>query len=110
MNLLYLTIIVPLLSFLILVCFGRQIQSINVMLIGICTMFLVGLITIFSCIDFTTNTVPDMTLVYTRNLWTWFSVGDFEVPISLTLDGLSLTFLVLISFFGLLIYFLPPVI
>ena len=105
MNLLYLTIIVPLLSFLILVCFGRQIQSINVMLIGICTMFLVGLITIFSCIDFTTNTVPDMTLVYTRNLWTWFSVGDFDVPISLTLDGLSLTFLVLISFFGLLIYF-----
>lgn len=103
MNLLYLTIIVPLLSFLIQVCFGRQIQSINVKLIGISTIFIVGLITIFSCIDFSTNTVPDMTLVYTRNLWTWFSVGDFEVPISLTLDGLSLTFLVLISFFGLLI-------
>ena len=105
MNLLYLTIIVPLLSFLILVCFGRQIRSINVMLIGICTIFVIGLITIFSCVDFITNTVPDMTLVYTRNLWTWFSVGDLEVPFSLTLDGLSLTFLVLISFFGLLIYF-----
>jgi NADH-quinone oxidoreductase subunit L len=105
MNLLYLTIIVPLLSFLILVCLGRQIQPINVKLIGICTIFVIGLITIFSCIDFITNTVPDMTLVYTRNLWTWFSVGDFEVPISLTLDGLSLTFLVLTSFFGLLIYF-----
>ncbi|KES13510.1 NADH:ubiquinone oxidoreductase subunit 5 (chain L)/Multisubunit Na+/H+ antiporter, partial [Gilliamella apicola SCGC AB-598-B02] len=38
-------------------------------------------------------------------LWTWFSVGDFVVPLSLTLDGLSLTFLVIIAFLGLLIYF-----
>ncbi|NUF28063.1 NADH-quinone oxidoreductase subunit 5 family protein [Gilliamella sp. ESL0254] len=105
MNLLYLTIIVPLLTFLILVCFGRHIRSINVMIIGISTMLVITLITIFSCIDFISNIVPDMSLVYTRPLWNWFSVGDFIVPISLTLDGLSLIFLVLISFFGFLIYF-----
>ncbi|WP_085246907.1 NADH-quinone oxidoreductase subunit 5 family protein [Gilliamella mensalis] len=105
MNLLYLTIIVPLLSFLILVCLGRHIRSINVMIIGISTMLVITLITVFACIDFSSNTVPDMILVYTRPLWNWFSVGDFTVPISLTLDGLSLTFLVLISFFGFFIYF-----
>lgn len=105
MNLLYLTIIVPLLSFLILVCLGRHIRTIDVMIISISTMLVIALITVFSCIDFISNTVPDMALVYTRTLWSWFSVGDFSVPISLTLDGLSLTFLVLISFFGFLIYF-----
>ncbi|OCG20154.1 hypothetical protein A9G22_00965 [Gilliamella sp. App2-1] len=75
------------------------------MIIGISTMLIITLITVFSCIDFNANTVPDMILVYTQPLWNWFSVGDFTVPISLTLDGLSLTFLSLISFFGLLIYF-----
>ncbi|OCG04665.1 NADH-quinone oxidoreductase subunit 5 family protein [Gilliamella sp. wkB112] len=105
MNLLYLTIIVPLISFLLLLSLGRHIRSINIIIIGISTMLMIMLITIFSCIDFSKNTVPDMSLVYTRPLWNWFSVGDFVVPISLTLDGLSLTFLVLIAFFGFLIYF-----
>ncbi|MCO6545976.1 MAG: hypothetical protein J6564_09180 [Gilliamella sp.] len=105
MNLLYLTIIIPLLSFLILICFGRHIRSINVMIIGISTMLIIALITVFSCIDFSSNTVPDMTLVYSRPLWNWFSVGDFTIPITLTLDGLSLTFLSLIIFFSFLIYF-----
>lgn len=104
MNLLYLTIIVPLFSFLVLVSLGRHIRSINVIIIGITTMLIIALITVFSCIDFSSNTVPDMTLVYTRPLWNWFSVGDFSVPISLTLDGLSLTFLALISFFGFWVY------
>ena len=105
MNLLYLTIIVPLLSFLALVSLGRQIRSINIIIIGISTMLIVVLITIFSCIDFVTNSVPDMSLIYSRPLWNWFSIGDFVVPITLTLDGLSLTFLVLIAFLGMLIYF-----
>ena len=105
MNLLYLTIITPLLSFLLLVCLGRHLRPINVMIIGFSTMLITNLITIFTCIDFIKNTVPDMLLVYTRPLWTWFSVGDFVVPLSLTLDGLSLTFLVIIAFLGLLIYF-----
>ncbi|OCG12758.1 hypothetical protein A9G24_08640 [Gilliamella sp. App6-5] len=105
MNLLYLTIIVPLLSFLILVLLGRHIRTINVMIIGITTMLIIALITLFSYIDFSSNTVPDMALVYSRPLWNWFSVGEFSVPIALILDGLSLTFLVLISFFGFLIYF-----
>jgi NADH-quinone oxidoreductase subunit L len=105
MNLLYLTIIVPIISFLILVCFGRYIRSINVMIIGVTTMLIIALIAVFCCVDFSSNTVPDTTLIYTRQLWNWFSVDNFTVPISLTLDGLSLIFLVLISFFGFLIYF-----
>lgn len=105
MNLLYLIIIVPLLSFLLLVCFGRHIRSINVIIIGISTMSMVALITLFACIDYSVNSVPDMTLIYTRPLWHWFSIGDFIIPITVVLDGLSLAFLVMIVFFGLLIYF-----
>ena len=105
MNLLYLTIIIPLLSFLALVSLGRQIRSINITIIGISTMLIVVLISTFSCIDFITNSVPDMSLIYSKTLWNWFSIGDFNVPITLTLDGLSLIFLVLIAFIGILVYF-----
>lgn len=105
MNLLYLTIIIPLLSFLLLVCIGRHIRSLNVAIIGISTMLIICLLTIFTCIDYGVNTVPDMTLVYSRYLWDWFSVGDFTVQLALSLDGLSLIFLALIAFLGTIIYF-----
>ncbi|MDF7670142.1 proton-conducting transporter membrane subunit [Orbaceae bacterium ESL0721] len=104
MNLLYLTIIIPLLSFLSLVCIGRHIRSENIKIIGISTMLIILLLTLFTCIDYGVNTVPDMTLIYSRLLWDWFTVGDFIVPVTLSLDGLSLIFLIMVSFFGLLIY------
>ncbi|MDF7668045.1 proton-conducting transporter membrane subunit [Orbaceae bacterium ESL0727] len=104
MNLLYLTIIIPLLSFLLLVCIGRYIHAENVIIIGIGTLLIVLLLTIFTCIDYGMNTVPDMTMIYSRTLWDWFSIDDFVVPITLSLDGLSLIFLVIIVLFGLLIY------
>lgn len=105
MNLLYLTIIIPLISFLILVCLGRHIRKENILVIGISTIGLLCLLMLFVCIDYQANTVPDTSLIYSRFLWEWFTVGTTKVAISLQLDGLSLVFLIIISFFSLLIYF-----
>ncbi|WP_392561129.1 proton-conducting transporter membrane subunit [Orbus sturtevantii] len=105
MNLLYLTIVVPLLSFLILVCFGRSIRKESIVVIGISTIGLLCLLMLFVLIDYHTNVIPDTSLIYSRFLWEWFSVGTAKVSVSLQLDGLSLVFLIVISFFSLLIYF-----
>ncbi|RKS85738.1 NADH dehydrogenase subunit L [Orbus hercynius] len=104
MNLLYLTIVIPLLSFLILVCSGRHISKNNIIIIGISTIILLCILTVLVCIDYQANTVPDTSLIYTRYLWEWFTVGDTKIAIALQLDGLSLVFLVIIAFFSLLIY------
>lgn len=105
MNLLYLTIIIPLLSFLVLVCLGRNIRVENIIVIGISTVGFLCLLMIFVYVDYHANTVPDTSLIYSRFLWNWVTVGDFNIPISLHLDGLSLIFLIIIAFFSLLVYF-----
>lgn len=104
MNLLYLTIVIPLLSFLILICLGRNISKENIIIVGISTIGLVCVLMLFVCIDYQTNTYPDTSLIYSRLLWEWFSIGDTKISIGLQLDGLSLVFLVIISLFCLLIY------
>jgi len=105
MNLLYLTIIVPLLSFLVLVCLGRNIRKESIIVIGISTIGLLCLLMMFVLFDYNANIIPDTSLIYSRFLWEWFSIGTTKVSIALQLDGLSLVFLITIAFFSLLIYF-----
>lgn len=105
MNLLYLTIGVPLLSFILLVCLRRNIRIENTIVIGIGTISILCLLMIFVCIDYHVNMVPDTSLIYTRYLWEWIKIGTINIPISLYLDGLSLVFLLIILFFGLISYF-----
>lgn len=105
MNLLYLLIIIPLISFLILVCLGRSISKENIVIIGISTIGLLCLLVTFVCIDYQANTYPDTSLMYSRFLWEWFTIGESKISINLQLDGLSLIFLITISIFSLLIYF-----
>lgn len=105
MNLLYLIIAVPLFSFLLLTFIGRHIRLGHGIVIGIGTVIAMALITVFVCIDYNTNTFPDTSLDYYRFLWNWISVGNFVIPIALSLDGLSLTFIILIVFFATILYF-----
>ncbi|WP_392552527.1 proton-conducting transporter membrane subunit [Orbus wheelerorum] len=105
MNLLYLTIIIPLLSFIVLVCLGRNIRKESIIVIGISTIILLCLLMAFVFIDYQANIIPDTSLIYSRFLWEWFTVGTTKISISLQLDGLSLVFLIIISFFSLIIYF-----
>lgn len=104
MNLLYLTLLIPLLSFLFLICAGRYIKIENIIVTGVSTVGLLCLIMIFICVDYQTNIVPDTSLIYYRQLWDWITIGRIHIPVLLYLDGLSLVFLVLLCFFSLIIY------
>lgn len=41
---------------------------------------------------------------YSQPLWTWMSVGDFNIGFNLVLDGLSLTMLSVVTGVGFLIH------
>lgn len=104
MNLLYVVIIIPLLSFLLLFVAKGYWDKGNILVVGVSGILLICVITLFVCVDFFTNTKADISLIYTRYLWQWFSVGRFKIPITLLLDSISLVFLVIISVMGLIIY------
>ncbi|MGP1945186.1 MAG: NADH-quinone oxidoreductase subunit L [Arsenophonus sp. ET-LJ4-MAG3] len=102
MNLLYLTILLPLSGFLILAfsfgCLFRNLSAI----IGISSIGFAMLITFLVAIDFCTNNV-DVKYIYTQTLWQWIEIGNFNLPITLMLDGLSLIMLLIITSVGFLI-------
>ncbi|QIQ20370.1 NADH-quinone oxidoreductase subunit L [Zophobihabitans entericus] len=104
MNLLYFTILIPLISFLILACSGRRWRAESVAVIGVSAVGLVLLLSIFVMIDFYANNQPDSSLIYTRYLWSWISVDSFVISISLLLDGLSLVFLLVVILIGFLVH------
>ncbi|AKH64660.1 MULTISPECIES: NADH-quinone oxidoreductase subunit L [Photorhabdus] len=103
MNLLYLTILLPLLGFLLL-AFSRGRWSENTSAtIGIGSVGLAALVTLWVAIDFNSQNVAG-DLVYSQNLWNWMEVGDFSIPFTLVLDGLSLTMLSVVTGVGFLIH------
>ncbi|MEQ4923045.1 NADH-quinone oxidoreductase subunit L [Proteus hauseri] len=100
MNILYLTILLPLLGFLLL-AFSRGRWSENVSAwIGTGSVGLSALTTLWVGMDFFAQ--GQETQVQT--LWTWMAVGDFNIPFTLVLDGLSLTMLGVITGVGFLIH------
>jgi NADH-quinone oxidoreductase subunit L len=103
MNLLYLTILLPLLGFLLL-AFSRGSWSENLSAtIGVGSIGLAALITFWLAIDFYANNA-DGGYVYRQTLWNWIAVGNFNIPITLVLDGLSLTMLAVVTGVGFLIH------
>ncbi|WP_387465518.1 NADH-quinone oxidoreductase subunit L [Photorhabdus sp. RM323S] len=103
MNLLYLTILLPLLGFLLL-AFSRGRWSENTSAtVGMGSVGLAALVTLWVAIDFNSQNVAG-DLVYSQNLWNWMEVGDFSIPFTLVLDGLSLTMLSVVTGVGFLIH------
>ncbi len=89
MNMLALTIILPLIGF-VLLAFSRGRWSENVSaIVGVGFCGLAALVTAFIGVDFFANGEQ----TYSQPLWTWMSVGDFNIGFNLVLDGLSLTML-----------------
>ena len=89
MNMLALTIILPLIGF-VLLAFSRGRWSENVSaIVGVGSVGLAALVTAFIGVDFFANGEQS----YSQPLWTWMSVGDFNIGFNLVLDGLSLTML-----------------
>jgi NADH-quinone oxidoreductase subunit L len=102
MNYLYLTIVFPLIGFLLL-AFGRHRWSENLAaIIGVGVMGLTALTTAWVTFDFLSNRPEGG--VFIQPLWTWVSVAGFAPNFTLHLDGLSLTMLGVITGVGFLIH------
>ncbi len=100
MNLLYLTILFPLLGFLLL-AFSRGRWSENLSAtVGVGSVGLAVLVTLFAGVDFYHHGKS----VFEQALWTWIQVGNFNIGVNLTLDGLSLTMLSVVTGVGFLIH------
>ncbi|KAB8312228.1 NADH-quinone oxidoreductase subunit L [Erwinia endophytica] len=100
MNLLYLTILFPLIGF-VLLAFSRGRWSENVSAsVGMGSVGLAALVTIYVGIDFFHHGQA----VFNQALWTWMQVGHFNIKVSLSLDGLSLTMLSVVTGVGFFIH------
>ncbi|MBW7983642.1 NADH-quinone oxidoreductase subunit L [Enterobacillus tribolii] len=103
MNLLYLTILLPLLGFLLL-AFSRGRWSENASAtVGVGSVGLAALVTAYAAFDFLSQKAAGVQ-VFDQHLWTWMAVGDFKIAATLTLDGLSLTMLSVVTGVGFLIH------
>ncbi|MEQ1975213.1 NADH-quinone oxidoreductase subunit L [Xenorhabdus sp. SGI240] len=103
MNLLYLTILLPLLGFLLL-AFSRGRWSENMSAtIGIGSVGLAALVTFWVALDFLAQDGAGGR-VYSQTLWNWMAVDNFSIPVNLVLDGLSLTMLSVVTGVGFLIH------
>lgn len=100
MNMLALTIILPLIGF-VLLAFSRGRWSENLSAtIGVGSVGLAALVTAFVGMDFFANGKQ----AFSQPLWTWMSVGNFNIGFNTVLDGLSLTMLSVVTGVGFLIH------
>lgn len=97
-NYLYIIPLIPLIGFLILSLFGRHLPKNAIALIGAGTVTLSAITVIAIAVGFNADTP------LRQILWQWFTVGDLNVTISLTVDALTLVFLFVITFVGALIH------
>ena len=103
MNLLYLTILFPLIGFLLL-AFSRGRWSENTSAtVGVGSIGLAALTTVYVGINFLSQKAAGVE-VFNQTLWNWMQVGDFNISATLTLDGLSMTMLSVVTGVGFFIH------
>ncbi|HVK98785.1 MAG TPA: NADH-quinone oxidoreductase subunit L [Dongiaceae bacterium] len=102
MNLLYLTVLFPLLGYVILSWSRGRLSENLAALVGVGSLFLAAFTTAFVGYQFLTT--PPEGGVFTQTLWTWINVDGFAPRIAFHLDGLSLTMLGVITGVGALIH------
>ncbi|MFQ1934949.1 NADH-quinone oxidoreductase subunit L [Aeromonas veronii] len=102
MSLLYLTFLFPLLGWLVLAFSLGRLGERTSALIGVGSIGLSALTTLWVGMDFLVN--PPEGGVYVQRLWQWMAVGNFTPSFSLALDGLSLTMLGVVTGVGFFIH------
>ena len=100
MSYLYLTILFPLIGFVLLAAGRHKLPETVAAIIGVGAVGLSALFALIAGIDFVNNGKE----LYVQHLWMWFNVGGFAPGISLQLDGLSLLMLGMITGVGFLIH------
>lgn len=98
MQWIYLIPALPFLGALILILFSRRIGKAGVSVIGCGSVGIAALITVVAGFQFM-GQEP-----FILPLWTWLSVGELNIGITLHLDALSLAFTFVITFVGFLIH------
>ncbi|VFP85643.1 NADH-quinone oxidoreductase subunit L [Candidatus Erwinia haradaeae] len=99
MNLLYFTILCPLMGFLCLACSSGRISETLSSVISFISIGLTILITGYIGYDFLRSNQE----VFNQTLWTWIDIEILRVDVGLMLDGLSLTLLAIVTGVGFLI-------
>ncbi|AOA57381.1 NADH-quinone oxidoreductase subunit L [Acinetobacter larvae] len=100
MSLLALTILFPLIGFVLLAAGRHKLPESLAAIIGVGAVGLSALSALFAGIQFINSQASQQVV----HLWTWFQVGDFAPGISLHLDGLSLLMLGMVTGVGFLIH------
>lgn len=105
MNLISLIILFPLLGFITLAYSqGKWSNNISAM-IGVGSIIISACFTTYVIFNFFCNVHENRNaFLFVQDLWTWFSVNDLNVVVSLRLDGLSLSMLSMIVSIGLIIH------
>ncbi|MGP1946169.1 MAG: NADH-quinone oxidoreductase subunit L, partial [Arsenophonus sp. ER-LPS3-MAG3] len=102
MSLLYLTILLPILGFLLLAfSSGRLFKNLSAF-IGVSSVGFSAIITFWIGIDFCAKNIEGG-YIYNQKLWHLLTISNFNIPITLMLDGLSLTMLGIVTGVGFLI-------
>ena len=100
MSFLYLTVLFPLIGFILLAAGRNKLPENVAAIIGVGAVGLSALFALIAGLDFVNGgKVP-----YVQHLWTWFNVGGFAPGISLHLDGLSLLMMGMVTGVGFLIH------
>ena len=103
LSLLWLIVALPLLGFLLLAIFGKNLSRTSTGIIGVGSVGLSAILTILIGITFISGLSE--TKIYVQTLWKWFDVGGFDPSIAFHLDSLSMIFIFVITFVGFLIHF-----
>ncbi|WOE32835.1 MULTISPECIES: NADH-quinone oxidoreductase subunit L [unclassified Acinetobacter] len=100
MSYLYLTVLFPLIGFVLLAAGRHHLPERVAAIIGVGSVGLAALFALIAGLDF----VDNGKLPYVQHLWTWFNVAGLNPGISLHLDGLSLLMMGMITGVGFLIH------
>ncbi|MBD9397819.1 NADH-quinone oxidoreductase subunit L [Pseudomonas sp. PDM11] len=102
MNLLFLTLLFPLIGWFILAFSRGRLSEGAAAIVGVGSVGLSALTTAWIMWQF--NVAPPAGSVYTQTLWQWMSVDGLAPSFTLYLDGLSLTMLGVVTGVGFLIH------
>ena len=100
MSFLYLTVLFPLIGFVLLAAGRNKLPDNVAAIIGVGAVGLSALVALIAGLDFVNNGK----VTYVQHLWTWFNVGNLSPGISLHLDGLSLLMMGMVTGVGFLIH------
>jgi len=92
----------PFAGFLVLALMGRRLSKTTVALTGAGTVGLSALLAIIIAIEFAVN--PPRNGSFTQTLWTWLQFDVYSLPISFSLDALSLAMILIVTIVGFFIH------